>query len=85
MVPVAPVGAHGLLVGVTGVHMDLGLVRRRGVTAVRVSAGGIVVPFAFGVTAGMLLPAESLALGAGMNARGSSRSSSRWSGCGSVC
>lgn len=37
-----------LLVGLTGIHMDLNLVRRRGVTAARVSIAGMVVPLALG-------------------------------------
>ncbi|MBW8480970.1 cation:proton antiporter [Actinomadura parmotrematis] len=46
-----------LLVGLTGAHLDLGLVRRRGATAARVSGFGIVVPLALGVACGLLLPA----------------------------
>jgi Kef-type K+ transport system membrane component KefB len=46
-----------LLVGVTGMHLDLGLVRRRGRTAVLVSAGGLVVPLALGVGTAFLMPA----------------------------
>lgn len=46
-----------LLVGVTGMHLDLGLVRRRGRTAVLVSAGGLVVPLALGVGTAFLVPA----------------------------
>ncbi len=45
-----------LLVGITGAQMDLGLVRRRGATAVRVSIAGLVVPLGLGVGAGLLLP-----------------------------
>lgn len=45
-----------LLVGLTGVHMDLTLVRRRAATAAGVSAGGLVVPLALGVVTGFLLP-----------------------------
>src|SRR6266566_6631183 len=45
-----------LLVGITGAQMDLGLVRRRGTTAVRVSLAGLVVPLALGIGAGLLLP-----------------------------
>jgi Kef-type K+ transport system membrane component KefB len=50
-----------LLVGITGVHMDLGLVRRRGTTAVRVSVAGMVVPVALGVVTGLLLPDSLMA------------------------
>jgi Kef-type K+ transport system membrane component KefB len=46
-----------LLVGVTGLSMDLGLVRRRGRTAATVSACGLIVPFGLGVVTGLLVPA----------------------------
>ncbi|PPK68825.1 Na+-H+ antiporter [Actinokineospora auranticolor] len=45
-----------LLVGITGMQMDLGLVRRRGATAAGVSAGGLVVPLGLGIGAGYALP-----------------------------
>ncbi|WP_344597500.1 cation:proton antiporter [Actinomadura vinacea] len=45
-----------LLVALTGIHMDLSLVRRRGSVAARVSIAGIVVPLALGVAVGLLLP-----------------------------
>ncbi|GAA4525526.1 cation:proton antiporter [Amycolatopsis samaneae] len=45
-----------LLVGLTGVHMDMGLVRRRGGTAAGVSVGGLVIPLGLGIGAGYLLP-----------------------------
>ena len=45
-----------LLVGVTGAHLDLGLLRRRAGTAVRVSLGGLLVPLSLGVALGALLP-----------------------------
>ncbi|WP_285777474.1 cation:proton antiporter [Microtetraspora sp. NBRC 13810] len=45
-----------LLVGITGIHMDMGLVRRKGGTAAGVSLGGLVVPLAFGIGAGFLMP-----------------------------
>ncbi|MEU4834614.1 cation:proton antiporter [Streptosporangium sp. NPDC023615] len=45
-----------LLVGLTGMHMDMGLVRRRGGTAAGVSVGGLVIPLGLGVGAGFLLP-----------------------------
>ncbi|MGE5827025.1 MAG: cation:proton antiporter [Micromonosporaceae bacterium] len=52
------VGLFGvlLLVGITGMHIDLDLVRRKGVTAAWVSAGGLIVPLAAGVGLGFLLP-----------------------------
>jgi K+:H+ antiporter len=45
-----------LLVGVTGIEVDLGLVRERGATALSVGLAGLVVPFATGVAVGHLLP-----------------------------
>ncbi|GAA3012247.1 cation:proton antiporter [Streptosporangium longisporum] len=45
-----------LLVGLTGMHMDMGLVRRRGGTAAGVSIGGLVIPLALGIGAGFVLP-----------------------------
>ncbi|MFI8460615.1 cation:proton antiporter [Kitasatospora sp. NPDC085464] len=49
-----------LMVGVTGLQMDLGLVRRRGVTAVRVSVPGILVPLGLGIGLAYLLPGSLL-------------------------
>ena len=45
-----------LLVGLTGMQMDMGLVRRRGATAAGVSAGGLIVPLGLGIGAGYVLP-----------------------------
>jgi Kef-type K+ transport system membrane component KefB len=45
-----------LLVGITGTHMDIGLIRRRGMTAARISIAGIIIPLGLGVAAGLLLP-----------------------------
>jgi Kef-type K+ transport system membrane component KefB len=45
-----------LLVGVTGMHIDLGLVRRKGVAAAWVSAGGLLVPLGTGIGLGLVLP-----------------------------
>jgi len=50
-----------LLVGITGMNIDIGLLRRKGATAVRVSAGGLLVPLGFGVAAGFALPATLVA------------------------
>ncbi|GAA1311447.1 cation:proton antiporter [Saccharothrix xinjiangensis] len=50
-----------LLVGVTGLHLDFGLVRRRGATAARVSLPGFAVPLALGIAAGFAVPASLLA------------------------
>ncbi|MFI9594964.1 cation:proton antiporter [Nonomuraea sp. NPDC052265] len=52
-----------LLVAITGIQLDFGLVRRRGATAVKVSVAGLVVPLALGVAAGYLLPASLLVEG----------------------
>lgn len=52
-----------LLVGITGIHMDMRMVRRRGATAAGVSIGGLLVPLAFGIGAGFLLPATLIPTG----------------------
>lgn len=52
-----------LLVGITGMHLDLKLLRRKGTAAGWVSAGGLVVPLGLGVGFGYLLPAELLPAG----------------------
>jgi Kef-type K+ transport system membrane component KefB len=44
-----------LLVGVTGMHIDLTMVRRKGKTAAWVSIGGLVVPLCLGVALGFAL------------------------------
>ncbi|MGW4197521.1 cation:proton antiporter [Streptomyces sp. NPDC005004] len=49
-----------LLVGITGVEMDVALVRRRGVTALGVGAGGLLLPFGLGYAAGWAAPASLL-------------------------
>ena len=46
-----------LLVGLSGMHVDLALIRRRGGTAASVGVGGLVVPLVLGVSLGWLLPA----------------------------
>lgn len=46
-----------LLVGVTGTHLDLGMLRRRRATAVRISVAGLLVPLALGIALGTMLPA----------------------------
>jgi Kef-type K+ transport system membrane component KefB len=45
-----------LLVGITGIYLDLDLVRRRGGTAARIGVAGFVVPLGLGIGAGFLLP-----------------------------
>lgn len=59
------VGQFGLLllIGVTGLHMDTGLIRKRAATAVRVSLPGFVIPLGLGIAAGCLLPASLLVEG----------------------
>lgn len=52
-----------LLVGFTGLQLDLNLVKRRGGTAARVSLPGLVIPLVLGVAAGFLVPASLLANG----------------------
>jgi Kef-type K+ transport system membrane component KefB len=52
-----------LLVGITGMNLDLGLIRRKGATAAWVSAGGLLVPLGLGVAAGFVLPATLIAQG----------------------
>ena len=49
-----------LLVGVTGIEVDLRMVRRRGSTALRVGMAGLLIPLALGVAAGYLAPASLL-------------------------
>ena len=53
---VAQVGVL-LLVGLSGMHVDLGMIRRRGGTAVRISLCGLLIPLGLGVLLGWLLPA----------------------------
>jgi Kef-type K+ transport system membrane component KefB len=52
-----------LLVGVAGAHVDLGGLRRRRNTAIRISAFGLALPLVLGVSAGFLAPAELVAEG----------------------
>lgn len=52
-----------LLVGVAGAHLDLGGLRRRRNTAIRISLFGLVVPLTLGVAAGLLAPAELVGTG----------------------
>ncbi|GAA4232313.1 hypothetical protein GCM10022254_31850 [Actinomadura meridiana] len=53
-----------LLVGLTGMELDFGLVRRRGRVAAQISAAGFVLPLVLGVGLGLLLPASLLQEGA---------------------
>ncbi|MET8336089.1 cation:proton antiporter [Streptosporangium canum] len=45
-----------LLVGLTGMHMDMGLVRRRAGAAAGISLGGLIVPLGLGIATGFLFP-----------------------------
>jgi len=47
-----------LLVGITGAHLDMALVRKRGAAAAKISGFGLVIPLGFGVATGLLLPAS---------------------------
>ena len=49
-----------LFVGVTGIEVDFGLVRRKGTVALRVGVAGLVIPLAAGVIAGLLAPSSLL-------------------------
>jgi len=52
-----------LLVGLTGAHLDHGLLRRRGATALRVSLSGLLIPLGLGIAAGSFMPATMVARG----------------------
>ncbi|GAA3419102.1 cation:proton antiporter [Streptosporangium vulgare] len=52
-----------LLVGLTGMHLDLGFIRRQGRSAAWISGAGLVVPLALGVGIGFLAPSEMIAEG----------------------
>jgi Kef-type K+ transport system membrane component KefB len=52
-----------LLVGITGMNLDLGWILRQGATVVRVSMGGLVVPLGLGVAIGFVLPPALLVTG----------------------
>ncbi|HXM58153.1 MAG TPA: cation:proton antiporter [Candidatus Dormibacteraeota bacterium] len=49
-----------LLVGITGMQVDVGMIRRQGATAARVSAAGLLVPLGLGIGCGFLVPASLL-------------------------
>jgi Kef-type K+ transport system membrane component KefB len=46
-----------LLVGVTGAHLDMALLRRRGSSALLVSLFGLIIPLGLGIAVGTLMPA----------------------------
>ncbi|WP_433360873.1 cation:proton antiporter [Streptosporangium sp. CA-115845] len=52
-----------LLVGLTGMHLDLGFIRRQGRTAAWISGTGLVIPLVLGIGIGFLAPAEMIAEG----------------------
>ncbi|QQQ75009.1 cation:proton antiporter [Saccharothrix sp. 6-C] len=54
-----------LLVGFTGMHIDMKLVRSKGRTAIYVSLGGLLIPLVLGVGVGMVLPSALLSGGKG--------------------
>lgn len=47
-----------LLVGITGMEMDVALIRRRSTTALSIGFGGLVLPFVLGFAAGWMAPAS---------------------------
>lgn len=49
-----------LLVGVTGIEVDLALVRRKGTVALRVGVAGLVIPLAAGIAIGLAAPRSLL-------------------------
>lgn len=52
-----------LLVGVTGMELDTGLVRRRGRTALGVGMGGLLLPLGLGIAAGWAAPSGLIPAG----------------------
>jgi Kef-type K+ transport system membrane component KefB len=50
-----------LLVGLTGAHMNLQLVRKRGKSALGISTLGLAIPLGLGIATGFLLPANLVA------------------------
>jgi K+:H+ antiporter len=46
-----------LLVGITGAHLDAGLLRRSGGSAALISLMGLLIPLGSGITLGLLMPA----------------------------
>ncbi|WP_285475014.1 cation:proton antiporter [Actinoplanes sp. NBRC 101535] len=59
------VGQFGvvLFVGITGMQLDMALVRRRAATAAGVSLPGLLIPLGLGIGAGLLLPAALITEG----------------------
>ena len=54
-----------LLVGMTGIEIDFGLLRRRGAAAAKVGVAGLLIPLGLGVGAGFLAPAVLVSGGSG--------------------
>ncbi|MGI5186193.1 cation:proton antiporter [Dactylosporangium sp. CA-152071] len=54
-----------LLVGVTGTHLDLAMLRRKRATAVSVSLGGLLIPLVAGIAIGYMLPVPQVPGGPG--------------------
>jgi len=52
-----------LLVGITGMHIDLAFARRNGAPAARVSLAGLAIPLALGAGCGFLLPSSLIGSG----------------------
>ena len=52
-----------LLVGLAATHVDFGMIRQRRAAAVRVSLGGLLVPFGLGMAMGYALPGRLLPAG----------------------
>jgi Kef-type K+ transport system membrane component KefB len=52
-----------LLVGVAGMHIDLGLMRRNRLAVATVGSGALLIPLGLGIAAGFVLPATLLAGG----------------------
>ena len=52
-----------LLVGVAGMHIDLGLMRRNKLAVASVGSGALLIPLGLGIAAGFVLPATLLAGG----------------------
>ncbi|WP_438493526.1 cation:proton antiporter [Streptomyces asiaticus] len=52
-----------LLVGVTGMEIDTGLIRRRGTTALIVGLGGLLLPLGFGFASGWVVPDSMIPAG----------------------
>ncbi|MEU1374222.1 cation:proton antiporter [Streptomyces triculaminicus] len=63
--PLNPIGLLGvvLLVGMTGIEIDIKALRRRRVATLTVGTTGLLVPLGLGVAAGFMLPSSLVAAG----------------------